>query len=143
MLPRIHWAIFTACLLLLLPPPLIALYDRLHPWPLGTTSLEQEYSAQARVCLAMSSYTYWRNNQSLELTSRSYLLFPRVLRHPVMVTVTADQSSQTETEESWLIWLAPEVAFYAVILLVLTTKLLQVTGVLSVRLRQRPGLATS
>lgn len=135
MLPRIHWAIVTGCILLLLPQPLIALYDQLHPWPLGSASLAQKHPAQTPVCIALNVQKYWRNDQSLELTSRSYLLFPRVLRHPLMVTVTADQSGQTEIDESWLIWRAPEFAFYGVILLVLIAKVLQMTGALSTRIR--------
>ncbi len=119
------------CVLLLLPAPLMVLYDRVRPWPLAVARLAESYPSQSRFCVAASSYEFWNDGRSLALVSRSYVLFPRALFHPVTVTVMADESGKTKVEESLLLWFAPVVALSGVALLVLALKLLQMTGLVA------------
>jgi hypothetical protein len=85
-----------AFLLLLLVLPV---YDRVVPASFASQGLSA-YESQVRVCVGAESNLLIQGGVS-GTKQRTYLLFPRVLRDPGLVSVTLDVSSgQITTDES-------------------------------------------
>jgi hypothetical protein len=84
--------------------PVLGVFDRFSPWPPAIDALSA-YSGQSRVCVGYSTDHEWTSTASHSSVQRSYLLFPRALSSPSIISVTVtDGSAAVVTESRFGLW---------------------------------------
>jgi hypothetical protein len=95
----ITWGLRITPVCFVIALPALALFDHFSPWPPAIQALSV-YSGQSRVCVGYASNTERTATVSHSLAERSFLLFPRALTSPSIITVTATDGASIKIDES-------------------------------------------
>lgn len=95
--------------------PALAVFDRFSPWPTAVEALSAD-SRQSRVCIGYGTHSERTPTASYSSVQRSFLLIPRALTSPSIITVTAtDGAAVVVTESRFTFWFV--VAIYLIALI--------------------------
>ena len=97
----IAWGLRIVPVCFVIALPALALFDRFSPWPPAIEALST-YSGQSRVCVGYGSDTERTGTASHWSVQRSFLLFPRALTSPSIITVAATDGTSVSIAESVL-----------------------------------------
>lgn len=108
------WGLRIAAVCLVVALPAVVAFDRFSPWPPAIQALSA-YPGQSRICVGYGSDSEWTPSGSRSSIQRSFLLFPRAVKSPSIITITStDGAAATVDESSFAFWFL--FAFYAVAL---------------------------
>lgn len=108
------WGLRIAAVCLVIALPALVAFDRFRPWPPAIQALSA-YPDQIRICVGYGSDSEWTPTGSHSSIQRSFLLFPRAVTSPSIITITSiDGAPATFDESSFAFWFF--FAFYAIAL---------------------------
>ena len=79
--------------------PLMAVWDRYSPWPPAVEAL-LAFPGQGRVCVGSGSDNEEAPTGSHVAVQRSFVLFPKALTSPSIITVTSTDGGEPVVDES-------------------------------------------
>jgi hypothetical protein len=93
------------CTLAFIAAPLLAIYDRLYPWPPAISALTNEGNPNSRICVGIGSedVTTYNNKvgwSRVAKNQRSYLLLSSLINHPATISVSVDQDGTVSIDRS-------------------------------------------
>ena len=132
----VTWGLRIAAVCIVLALPVGAAFDRFSPWPPAIQALSA-YPDQFRVCVGFGSDSEWTPTGSHSSIQRSFLLFPRVVSSPCIITITSTDGAKATIDESRMAF-GFFIAFYALALLFCIRF---IRGILSLRHGKSTGIA--
>jgi hypothetical protein len=120
------WGLRMAAVCLVVSLPLMVVWDRFSPWPPAIQALSA-YPGQSRLCVGSGSDNEETPTGSQASVQRSFVLFPRALTSPTIITVTSTDGAEPVVEEShlafWFLFVIQTVALFFCVRLIRGTRL--------------------
>jgi hypothetical protein len=94
----------TVCLLIVVLWTLLIAFDYVFPWKTATKQLEWLRKPPIRLCIGASTQVNYSSEGKRSLTTRSFLLIPKTLESPVILTVQENHRGETDVQANPASW---------------------------------------